>query len=936
MSFGVSVGDIISISALAHKVWKNLADSPDQFRAIRAEVAGLKLVLDEVADTIPKRVIGASQTEDLNSIIRGCQDVIAELDAILSRHKSLGSGPRGFRSRSRYVWDRIRWDQTEIADLRSRIISNTALLDAFNAIQADVDKLSSHIDGIYSNQSQQQHRTIIDWISPLSFSTQQNDLITKRQEGTGLWLLESSAYKQWLNGTQRTLFCPGIPGAGKTMLASIVIDHLRNSFRGENVGICYLYSNYKRSSEQTPVDLVGSMLKQLVHEQNHVSDDLKALYERHRRTSTRPSLEEVCQLFHAEVRKYSRVFIVNDGLDECVDGTRKTLLLELYKLQSMTATSLMVTSRYIPTIMQEFEGSLQLEIRASDEDVQTYLYGQMSQLPQCVMKCESLQELVTKSIVSAANGMFLLAQLHLDSLVGKKSVKAIKSALENLPKGSKALDSAYDEAIERISGQKGDAPELARMALSWITHAQRPLTTRELQYALAVEVGESEFDRENISDISDIVSACVGLVTVDRESDIIRLVHYTTQEYFERTQNQFSCAQNSIASICLTCLSYDIFSSGHCLTIDTFRDRLKQNALLDYASKYWAHHVRKASEAAMRDRALKFLACSSKVACSSQVVLATRPLFGYSQTPYAWTGAHLTAYFGLEGTMTELLKSGMNADLKDTYGWTPLSWAARNGHRGVVERLLLEKGVDLDSKDSSGQTPLSWAARNGNEAVVKLLLGGGADVNSKNRDGQTPIWWAAEKGREAVTQLLLERNAHPDCKDSYGRTPLLVAARGGHDTVAKLLLKKNIDPNSEDMYCWTPLWWAVRNGHLSVVKLLLGAGVDPNSKGNFDRTPLWWAARNNHDAVVKLLLDNNVDPDPKDKSGQTPLSFAAENGQVTMVTLLLERDANPDSKDNSDRTPLSLATTNGHEAVVKLLLERKADREALAIEMTKW
>jgi hypothetical protein len=89
-------------------------------------------VLDDVADTVPKREISASQTENLKSIVQGCRDVVAELDTSLNRYKSLAPGSRGFRSRSRGVWDRIRWDQTEIADLRSRIISNTTLLDAFN------------------------------------------------------------------------------------------------------------------------------------------------------------------------------------------------------------------------------------------------------------------------------------------------------------------------------------------------------------------------------------------------------------------------------------------------------------------------------------------------------------------------------------------------------------------------------------------------------------------------------------------------------------------------------------------------------------------------------------------------------------------------------------------------------------------------------------
>jgi hypothetical protein len=99
-----------------------------------------------------------------------------------------------------------------------------------------------------------------------------------------------------------------------------------------------------------------------------------------------------------------------------------------------------------------------------------------------------------------------------------------------------ALSQAYDQAVERIDGQKSGFRRLAKKALSWITCAKRPLITSELQHALAVNINDAEIDRENLRDIEDIVSVCAGLVTVDKESNVIRLVHYTTQEYFERTQ----------------------------------------------------------------------------------------------------------------------------------------------------------------------------------------------------------------------------------------------------------------------------------------------------------------------------------------------------------------------------------------------------------------
>lgn len=90
------------------------------------------------------------------------------------------------------------------------------------------------------------------------------------------------------------------------------------------------------------------------------------------------------------------------------------------------------------------------------------------------------------------------------------------------------LDQAYKEAMERINEQKPGFRRLANKVLSWITCAKRPLTTSELQHALAVEVGDTKLDEDNIERIERIVSVCAGLVTVDKETGIIRLVHYTT------------------------------------------------------------------------------------------------------------------------------------------------------------------------------------------------------------------------------------------------------------------------------------------------------------------------------------------------------------------------------------------------------------------------
>ncbi|KAF2174415.1 hypothetical protein K469DRAFT_582303, partial [Zopfia rhizophila CBS 207.26] len=109
---------------------------------------------------------------------------------------------------------------------------------------------------------------------------------------------------------------------------------------------------------------------------------------------------------------------------------------------------------------------------------------------------------------------------------------------------------------------------------------------------LAVEIGASKLDKENLLEIKDIVSVCAGLVTIDEKSDIIRLVYYTAQEYFERTwASWFPHAQTEITEVYVTYLSFHAFKAGFCPTNGEFEERLRLNPLYDYAARNWGDHA---------------------------------------------------------------------------------------------------------------------------------------------------------------------------------------------------------------------------------------------------------------------------------------------------------------------------------------------------------
>jgi len=256
---------------------------------------------------------------------------------------------------------------------------------------------------------------ILNWLTPIDYGPQHSDFLKRRQPGTGQWLLDSVEYQAWLNTAKQTLFCPGIPGAGKTILTSIVVDNLCNRFHNDaTVGIAYVYCNFRRKDEQKIDALLASLLKQLAQSQVSLPGSVKDLYDRHKRKQTRPSSDEILRALQSTAGSYSRVFIIVDALDECQvsDGCRTKLLSEIFSLQAKHGANLFATSRSIPEITEKFQSSIFLEIRASIEDVRRYLDGCMSQLPECVRNNHDLQEEIKVGIVKAVDGMYVATSLR--------------------------------------------------------------------------------------------------------------------------------------------------------------------------------------------------------------------------------------------------------------------------------------------------------------------------------------------------------------------------------------------------------------------------------------------------------------------------------------------------------------------------------------------
>ena len=452
-----------------------------------------------------------------------------------------------------------------------------------------------------------------------------------------------------------------------------------------------------------------------------------------------------------------------------------------------------------------------------------------------------------------------MPRLHLDRLECQTSVRDLRAALISLPT---SVDETYNDAMTRIENQVPTYRVLAKSALSWISNALRPMYWDELRHALAIRRGDHSFNEEGLVDETLLISVSAGLITLDAQSETIRLAHFTVEEYFKRNkQTWFPNADTEIAETCLIYLSFDVFKFGPCSSRKELRIRLRQNCFLEYASQNWGYHAARADEHIDEDIAVHFLTNDQMVSCCSQARLY-RPwslmVFSLKRTrkQVQSSGLHLTAQLGLLSMFKRLLERGHQVDSKDYRGQTPLQLAVIKGHVEMVKFLMDQDDVIMDARDGTGRTPLSYAAQRGHMGIVELLAARD-DVTADSWDdfGRTPLSYAAGSGCEAVVKLLFDRGVVADSRHNAGRTPLSYAAESGREAVVKLLLNR--------------------------------VEVVVDSRDNDGRTPLSYAAGSGCEAVVKLLLDrNDVVVDSRDKDGCTPLDYATTFRRQRVVQLL--------------------------------------------------
>ncbi|XP_067668171.1 putative ankyrin repeat protein RF_0381 [Haliotis asinina] len=255
---------------------------------------------------------------------------------------------------------------------------------------------------------------------------------------------------------------------------------------------------------------------------------------------------------------------------------------------------------------------------------------------------------------------------------------------------------------------------------------------------------------------------------------------------------------------------------------------------------------------------------------------------------------------------------------------TPVMWAARRGHRELVD-LLVKKGANLTLMDDARNNILYWACYGGHLAMVKHILSKDiVDINGKGTDGRTPLMWAAREGNNGMFLLLVSKGGIPSRVDADGNNTLHLACCGGNEKIVDyILLHENVDINGRGESGRTALMVAACRGHGEVFEQLVGKMADFTAADDAGNNVLHSACLGGHkDSVSRVLEQDKVDMNSRGQCGRTPLMMAARNGDKEIFDLLVDVGADATLVDDDRNTILHLASEGGNLHMVEYVLEK--------------
>lgn len=742
----------------------------------------------------------------------------------------------------------------------------------------------------------QKRQALFRWLVPTN-EDKHAKVSKPRVQGTGQWLIEHPCYFSWVRGMDPILWLRGIPGSGKTVLMSGIVDSLKKHPRvlQKSAGLLYFYCAFDNAETTGTLQILCSLAAQLIRclSQPEHSSAMR-LFESCDEGTRTPSLDQAQDLLIDLTGELQTVYICLDALNECNEDDKTNLLHIIEVLVSRCDNLSVVMSSHSDDreVGAYLDGrpNITLSSAGLKQDIDYYIRYRIDRGPQRLKR--ALSEQMIESLATSADGMFLWASCQVDQLSRLKTIPDIQNSLLSLPRG---LYNMYDRILLEIPPED---QVFAARALRFFAHSIVPLSLEEVVEAIAVENNSSSLsDLQKLLDPEDLFHICGSLIRHFEPAGELGLAHHSVYKYLTTANTRsralhpyyISSTQSAIilTRTCLTYLSFpDIGLTDVKASLQAnleannpaefqATERLPKGFFLDYALRNWWRHLPSTQEDLNQVWPSLKTFFDSETGAFGASLLALRYLEGDYKYPNCMQLVHFCATHGLSLLLSLLPRDTIDYDYEVEDGRRPLHMAAEIGHEEMV-KVLLSHEADTNALTRDGRAPLQCAMECGNDAIIRLLVSHGADVNCNFSYGGTPLSLAVNNGWHWMIEFLLKKNANPKRVLANDVTILHVAAEAGSDSdVFQMLFNAGADRYARDKWLWTPLHYASYYGHAEAALILIG---DFNTTRTiFERrgwTPLHIAVEHEHIRVLELFRDfvSTVSSLAVQRQGQHPIS----------------------------------------------------------------
>ena len=451
-----------------------------------------------------------------------------------------------------------------------------------------------------------------------------------------------------------------------------------------------------------------------------------------------------------------------------------------------------------------------------------------------------------------------MARLYLDSLQTKVSKSELRDALRGLPA---ELSDVYHEAWSRITNQGESARLLAMKALRWLVFSFRQLTVKELSHAIAVRSGDVFLDKDRLVSEEILLGVCQGLVAIDEASSIIRLTHYTTQEYFENHEARyFSNVHDDLAATCLTYLNFRAFAGGPCKFLGSSAwDLLDQKGpikkssllsvrcgiypLLNYASSHWGNHVRHSSEGANEQALLELLQAPQALAASLQArtkehtvsknlpqVLGVLVLFGLTELLEKCLDGRSPIHIEAQNREIEIMLFEASR-----LGWSEMAHILVYVLVDAKVPMTPEEAIPSDNEAILGhaleanpevtEKALEYGISHNISRIIMRYIGMDDEASKVSQRATHVLLQSIKHKKPKMAKIVIQQGADVNYRDEYGQTVLEGAVRLGYTVEAFLLIRGGADINAMNLQGQTVVFIAASEGYAYLLVMMLSLGV---------------------------------------------------------------------------------------------------------------